>query len=284
MSAPIEISVVLPTYNRADALRETFPLLLELDGIDEVVVVDDGSRDGAAAVLAGFDDPRVRVIRHEHNRGSPAARNTGLAAARGEWVLLTDDDCRLPRDYALVLRRAALEHGADLVSAPWLHTHPGDDLDAALEQGRRGAVDFIGPWSTHAAFPRAPVRTPFLPPHVLLRRAVAQRLRYHEGYEGNAWREETSFFIDAVEQGFVALLTPETASFQAGEWEGGQRRPRLSYEWWVARNNMRFLRRHGAWLRRQGYIEGELAAQVAFLISRWTLVARGFYEARRPPR
>ncbi len=58
------------------------------------------------------------MIRHPHNRGVAAARNTGIEAAESEWVLFGEDDCRFPTDYAAVLRREAERHGADIVERP----------------------------------------------------------------------------------------------------------------------------------------------------------------------
>jgi glycosyltransferase involved in cell wall biosynthesis len=65
----------------------------------ELLVVDDGSADDTAAVLAQLDDPRVRVVRHERNRGIACARNTALRATDGEWVAFLDDDNEWAPDY-----------------------------------------------------------------------------------------------------------------------------------------------------------------------------------------
>jgi hypothetical protein len=128
--------------------------------------------------------------------------------------------------------------------------------------------------------PAAPLRTPFLSGIALVRRDVFEAVRYDERYRVNAWREETSFFIAANEAGFVTLLTPETASFEAGFWAGGQRVGGLRYEAWVARNNWRFLRRHRGWLRENGHLRTVVGAQTAFLLKRWPRVIRGALGAR----
>jgi glycosyltransferase involved in cell wall biosynthesis len=87
------VSVIVRTYNRgyilADAVRS---ILAQTMGDLEVVVVDDGSTDDTPAVLAQLDDDRVRVVRHETNRGVSAAGNTGIRAARGDLIAHLDSD------------------------------------------------------------------------------------------------------------------------------------------------------------------------------------------------
>ncbi|WP_284010719.1 glycosyltransferase family 2 protein [Haloarcula pelagica] len=105
------VSVVVPTYNRADTVGRAVESALAQTVTDiEVVVVDDGSTDDTAAVVTGIDDERVRYLAHERNRGRSAARNTGIEAARGEYVAFLDSDDRwlpgkLDRQLAELSRR-----------------------------------------------------------------------------------------------------------------------------------------------------------------------------------
>lgn len=87
------VSVVIPTKNRRLLLMTTLTGVLAQRGVEVVVVVvDDGSTDGTAGAVSALGDPRVRVLRHETSQGVVAARNRGLAAARGDWVAFCDDD------------------------------------------------------------------------------------------------------------------------------------------------------------------------------------------------
>jgi len=99
------VSVVIPTYNYGrwvaeaidSALAQTLPPI-------EVIVVDDGSTDDTAAVLAAYGD-RIRVIR-QRNQGPATARNAGIAAARGDVVAFLDaDDLWKPRKLELQMAR-----------------------------------------------------------------------------------------------------------------------------------------------------------------------------------
>ncbi len=263
------VSAVLPTYDRAAALRATFPAALRVAGVDEVVVVDDGSREPVADVLRAHvaADPRVRVLRLPRNQGVTAARNAGAASATGEWLLFLEDDCCFPVDYAQVLVAEAHAHGAEVVGAPMVHPRPGEPVAAAVERSRReggsdGGLDGV------ARFPPAAVRTPLLQAPSLVRRSVWERLRFDEAYAGNGYREETDFFVRAARSGAVCLLTPRTWFWEAGRFPGGQPRSWARAEYWTWRNNWRFLRRHEPWLVERGLVRSAVREQAAFTLRR----------------
>jgi glycosyltransferase involved in cell wall biosynthesis len=88
-----EVSVVIPTRNRSRLLALTLHSVRWQHGVDlEVVVVDDGSTDDTAPIVAALADPRIRLVRHASPQGVSAARNRGVAEAGGAWVAFLDDD------------------------------------------------------------------------------------------------------------------------------------------------------------------------------------------------
>jgi dolichol-phosphate mannosyltransferase len=118
-AAPPKLSVVVPAYNEAENLQA---LLEELEGVlaslpesSEVVVVDDGSTDATAALLAGLQGryPRLRAVTFLRNAGQSAAFAAGMEAARGEVVVTMDAD--LQNDPADIPRMLPLLAGADVV-------------------------------------------------------------------------------------------------------------------------------------------------------------------------
>ena len=92
------VSVVLPTYNRLSTLKRALTSVLEQSYTDlEVIVVDDCSQDGTRAYVEALSDTRIRYRRHKVNKGASAARNTGIKAARGNYIGFQDsDDVWLP--------------------------------------------------------------------------------------------------------------------------------------------------------------------------------------------
>ncbi len=86
-----EISVVIPTYNRAQYVtRAVDSVLAQTLAATEIIVVDDGSTDDTESRLRAYGD-RLHYLRQE-NAGVSAARNAGIAAARGEWIAFLDSD------------------------------------------------------------------------------------------------------------------------------------------------------------------------------------------------
>jgi hypothetical protein len=84
------VSAVIPAYNAEEFIALPIKSILEQTcAVDEIIVVDDGSTDRTAEVAAGFRN--TRVIRRP-NGGQAAARNTGIAAATGEWIAFLDHD------------------------------------------------------------------------------------------------------------------------------------------------------------------------------------------------
>ncbi len=92
------VSVVLPTYNRAQSLPGAMRSVLDQSFGDlELIIVDDASTENIEAIVADFGDPRIRYLRLDHNSGAAAARNVGMAETRGQYIAFQDsDDIWLP--------------------------------------------------------------------------------------------------------------------------------------------------------------------------------------------
>jgi glycosyltransferase involved in cell wall biosynthesis len=114
------VSVVIPTIGRWDFVSRSVRSALMQHGVAvEVLVVGDGT-DPRASRLGILDDPRVRVLARAERRGVAAARNTGIQAARADWIALLDDDDlwaphKLRRQLDAAARGAAFAYASSVV-------------------------------------------------------------------------------------------------------------------------------------------------------------------------
>ncbi len=146
-AAPLPVvSLVIPVFNEEGTLEEVYrratATLEELGKPFEVIVVDDGSRDGTWAVVERLvaDDPHLRAVRFKRNFGQHPAMHAGLVRARGDIVVTMDADLQnVPEDLPRLV--AAVEEGADVASGrrlgradSWGRTLPSKMVNGMLRR------------------------------------------------------------------------------------------------------------------------------------------------------
>ena len=121
----MNLSVVIPVYNEVENIGEILKRVQSTKMAKEIIVVDDGSKDGTRALLQSLDGKKkVRVILHESNQGKGAAVVTGMKAAQGDILLIQDADLEYdPRDYSTLLQPireglADVVYGSRFLGAP----------------------------------------------------------------------------------------------------------------------------------------------------------------------
>jgi glycosyltransferase involved in cell wall biosynthesis len=112
----VKLSIVIPVYNEQVTLRVILDKVLEVPFEKEVIVVDDCSTDGSAAILADYaTHPEVTVLTQDRNRGKGAALRTGFAAITGDIVIIQDADLEYdPAEYGHLIQ-PILDNKADVV-------------------------------------------------------------------------------------------------------------------------------------------------------------------------
>ena len=116
------VSVLIPTFNRADVLKRAIDSVLAQSYEElECIVIDDASTDETSRLLKSYSDPRLKVVIHDKNFGVSKARNSGFEVSKGEWIALLDSDDewlphRLESQLALAKLRPELPliHGEEL--------------------------------------------------------------------------------------------------------------------------------------------------------------------------
>lgn len=113
----VDLSIIVPVYNYADLIRENIDSILnqKTNYRFELIIVDDGSTDGAQEIVQGYASvPDVKVICQE-NKGIAGARNTGLSHASGRYIMFVDCDDIVTEDLVETLMSKAVAEAADIV-------------------------------------------------------------------------------------------------------------------------------------------------------------------------
>jgi glycosyltransferase involved in cell wall biosynthesis len=277
-------SIVIPTYRRGALLKRVLPSYLSTGAL-EVVVVDDGSGVEDQTALAAIDaQPAVRLVRQAH-LGLPTARNTGVAEAKGEWIVFGEDDAWFTPEYPIKLIEHAMRAGALIGSGyaplmpPELLSRPREELEELIRSKPmtdRPADEFLGvPWPVER-LESGDIVTPLLTAGAAIHRSVFEGVRFDPGFGGNAFREESDFFLSCLEAGIRMIRCPHAKcghmkaharALRGGAWD--MSRPRYALQ--MARNNWRLVRKHHEvlrWARRQAHRRGgPVTMQLEFLAS-----------------
>lgn len=120
MSSDIEITVCIPVYNAGKWIGECLDSILgqDVEAKIEIICVDDASTDDSADIIERYaaGDDRIRLIRHEENRGPMVARRTAIEQGRGKYFFFSDADDYIPKDALRNLLEEAKRTGADIVA------------------------------------------------------------------------------------------------------------------------------------------------------------------------
>ncbi len=244
-------SILITAYNRAEHIARCVNSALAQTGADfEIVVVDDASTDDTPAVLAGLAQPRLRVIRHELNRGISAARASTVEQARGEWLVLIDSDWELLPGSLARLREliGTLPSGVRMIRSR-LRLDDGTISPSILPDG---VTDYHGRlrWLEAVALDGGPSDAMHCVHRDVYRSGSyfhARRGIFESVWETNLARHEPSLWVADV----LGLEHTDAANGTTREWDPRRMIPRLRQEgadisWQVAL----MLSEHGAELER----------------------------------
>lgn len=197
-----KVSAVVPNYNYGRFIGDAInSLLQQTRRVDEVIVVDDASTDGSAdLVRQRFGDvSRVRVIEHARNSGNVGGpRNTGIAAASGEFIVTLDSDDMLDPEYVETLMPAIAERPNVGVVYAGVQTHLNDTGQRVVHND--WPIPFDWQWMSRV---RPGVANNCIPTASLFRRGMWERAG---GYDaGRSCAEDAEFWMRGLGTGFEAI-------------------------------------------------------------------------------
>lgn len=214
----MNVSVVLPSFNRARLLPITIPTYFQED-VSEVILVDDCSSDNTAEVVKELQTrfPTLRYFRNEVNSKQPYTQNVAISKVQSEYIYFGDDDSVLYPGSIRNLLNVMREKNADIVGGRALalfFPEQIDELDEFLSHYRnRIAIEAnqivdLSTLSTNFTYTvKEPIRVPFCHASCLCKTQVAREMQFDVKIEGNAYREETDFLIRATLAGYTIYYT-----------------------------------------------------------------------------
>ena len=110
------ISVIIPLYNSSDYIKKCIESVINQTYLNiEIIIVDDFSQDDSILKIKTLKDCRIKIISHKTNKGTAAARNTGIKAARGEFVIFLDSDDYVDSDLVIKCIQEQQKNNVDCV-------------------------------------------------------------------------------------------------------------------------------------------------------------------------
>lgn len=207
----MSVSIIIANYNNSKYLDDCLKSVSMQSFADwEAIVVDDGSSDSSVDIINNFcnQDSRFSLIQHEKNRGLSVARNTGLKAARGKYIIFLDsDDCINPNALEK-LYEIACNHSADAVKAQRLKVEDSFKIKNIPEKSSTVCVEQIitNPSQTLTAW----YKDPMFAWLYLYKRSAINACRF---YPGMRPCEDVNFTIKTLSRIKKLIITDVVAVF-----------------------------------------------------------------------
>lgn len=219
------VSVIVPSHNRANVLRKTIPTYLQ-DGVAELILIDDASTDNTQDVVKDLMKryPQIRYYRNEKNLRQTGAKNRALKYVTKPYVYFGDDDSILIPGSISYLLKAMEKFHADVMGALPLYADDDNDLiNISALIDRKAPI--IKDWKNKVSlnnlekldfFFRAsePCLVPFTHACALVKTKWARSVEFDSKYIGNAYREETDYWLQLSEQGAIIYFAASEKAVQ----------------------------------------------------------------------
>lgn len=198
-----DVTVIIPSYNRAHLLPKTIPTYAQ-QRVAQIILVDDASTDNTAEIVADLQKKFsiIKYVRHQTNQKQAAAKNTGIDLVGTDWVYFGDDDSVLMPGSIDALYETAISQKADIVGAKAVYMNEQDPTpDACVKRYDRMLPEGLQFADLHTLTANFSYSTPipseqvFLQASALVRSSYARNVKFDPAYRGNAFREETDFFV-----------------------------------------------------------------------------------------
>lgn len=251
------ISLIVPTYNRAYALEQVLDTFYSQKLVSEIVFIDDCSNDNTFEVISFFKNKYTNIhtlyLKNEKRSGASFSRWVGVQNSKNEYILFCDDDEFLEKNYAEVCLNKLLSKNASIVSGRHFYRNVGESPEDAIKRFGNGLNS--GPVFgsvrfkvyTDAIF-QSDITMPFTHGIFLTTKKLLLEYKIDPFYsQGNGFREESDFQVNAFVNGHKILVTNDTHCVHMNMKEvrtGGQRVSRIKRYYWSVFYTSYFLKKY----------------------------------------
>ena len=240
------ISIVIPTRNRAYTLIQVLDSYYLQKLVDEIVIVDDYGNDNTSEIIESISIKypyiKTKYIKHEKQKGASAGRITGYTNSKNKYILFGEDDAYLENNYTTVLLKKIEESkGIGIVSGRIIYKLYKEEINISLKRFQYGKMNVPIFDTKHfgvniEAYFKEDVELPMTHALFLTKKELLQKFSYDPFYaQGNGYREESDFQINAFVNNYKVICTNDTHCFHLSREEvktGGQRVNRLKQLYW----------------------------------------------------
>jgi glycosyltransferase involved in cell wall biosynthesis len=259
-----KVSVILPTYNRANIIDQCIKSVIEQNYSNwELIISDDTSNDETTNNCSVFNDHRIKYYRNNKNVGLPANRNRALNKASGDLVLFTEDDMVLDENCITILVDTYQDLIADGVKlgsiSPALITNSSEDNEkrSMLDYARRAREDELSQnpcvidrntgliYRNFTTDFKNLIKVDDCHSCSLYPREIFDEFRYEENaFKGNYIGEESDLHFRLIKKGFNLYFQPKAVMIHNVKSQGGCRLPLYLWGYYLIRNHIIFLNRN----------------------------------------
>lgn len=149
----MKFSVIIPTYNRVQSLERTLQSILRQDCYDyELIVVNDGSTDETNSLLRRYEAGGKIIYLQQPRKGPASARNSGIASAKGEYIVFTDDDCIVPTNWLTLFETAFKREEGDAIGGAAISCVENNFFSSLSQEITNHFVTTLAQLTTSTAF------------------------------------------------------------------------------------------------------------------------------------
>lgn len=249
------VTVVVPTYNRAHLIGKTVPTYLQSNKVYEVIIVNDCSTDNTIEVVEDLikQFPQIRLINLTKNSKQTVAKNIGMDQVTTEFIFFGDDDSFVMPGAIDELFESMVKYEADIASARALYLKSEWDLENLSQvliredKIHEELVNFSRMELNFHVQTNKVVEVPVCHAYFIIRTSDAKRIRFDENFIGNCFREETDFTIRAHSMGLKIIYNPYVPQFnypRSLASGGASGMPKFKYVIYSLKNNWYFLKKN----------------------------------------